>query len=145
MYNYQNYFIPCIVSARYDSKSRYVVSSQTYNEIPYLKMRLEMRKISAPLSREDYTLIRDFYWQLSDLLYTPEISFVKNYSHSLSVFRIRHRKGNLFIYELDALFLVERNFDFDSPAANAIIMSRFLRFIRDGLELLEKYYGSLPF
>ena len=108
-------------------------------------MRLEMRNVSAPLRREDYTLLRDFYWQLSDLSYTPEISFVKNYSQNLSVFRIRHPKGNLFVYELDALFLVERNFDLDSPAANAIIMSRFLRFVRDGLELLEKYYGSLPF
>lgn len=144
-HNFKEANLSCIVSAEYDSKHKAVIVSQSYSGVVFLKLRIQMRGASYPVRHEEYTYIRDFYWQLSDSLYTPNIKFIKNASESYSFFSLQLASPTNLIYPLDALFKVERNFNFESEAANAIIMKRFLHFIRDGLSVLEKYYGSLPF
>jgi hypothetical protein len=145
LYNNKEVVLDPIVSAEYNSSQQRVIVSQSYSGVTFLKLRIDMGTKAYPIRHEEYTFIRDFYWQLCDQLYTPEIKFVKHSSDAYSFFSIQFPRHLSFIYSLDALFRVERNFNFSSPSANAIIMKRFLHFIRDGLNTLEKYYGSLPF
>lgn len=143
--NREQFFYP-LVSAKYSFESKSVMVSQTYNETSYVRMKLDLPYRILHITQESYLTIRNFYYELCESYYTPSITFLKNASDNLAFFRITHPslKGVL-TYNLDAIFLVERDFDFKKSFSNAILMKRFLKFIKDGLQFLETYYGKLPF
>jgi len=145
-HNGQDLYLHPIVSARYAFETRNVFVNQSYNDTNYLRMKLIFPHMLLGIQHTDYVLIRNFYYELCNTLFTPTVTYLKDASKNLAYFRINapKAKGGLTM-ELDAIILVEKTFDITKQYAAGIVIKRFLKFTRDGLKFLETYYGSLPF
>jgi hypothetical protein len=148
LFNYQGkeiYLYP-IVSARFQFDSKFVLVSQSYNEVDYLRFRIAYPYTLISVTRDDYVTLRNIYYELSSVFYTPTVAFLKNAGENSAYFRLTSPavKGGLS-YPLDAILLVERNFDFNKSYTNGIVIKKFLKYVADGLDFLEHYYGRLPF
>ena len=145
-YNGQDHYLYPIVSARYAFDTRSVYVNQTYNDTAYLRMKLNFPHRLIAVQHSDYVILRNFYYELCNTLFSPTITYLKDASKNLAYFRVTapKEKGGLSM-ELDAIVLVEKNFDYKQSYAAGVVIKRFLRFTKDGLKFLETYYGSLPF
>jgi hypothetical protein len=139
-------YLSTLVSAKYVMDSRHVITSQTYNDVAYLRIKIKWPHRLLQVTREDYVFIRNYYYELSTVLFTPDISFLKDASNNQSFYRLTmHSSKDGLSIPLDAILLFSKSIDFTKPHSKALITKQFLKYVRDGLDFLETYYGRLPF
>lgn len=145
-YKKTDLYLHPLVSAKYIFETRDVITTQTYNDLAVLRMKILWPHRLFHVRNEEYIHLRNIYYYLSTSLYTPEITFIKDATDNLSYYRLVCGKSkDGLLADLDAILLAPKAYDLKHSWSRAFIVKLFLKYVNDGLSFLETVYGYLPF